>query len=301
MSSEDGLGRVAVIVLAVALLATACGSPGGGPDRGVRTGSSSRSVAVDGSKRQYRLYRPAGLAGPAALVLVYHGWTESVTTSERLRGWREAADRHRFVVAFPVGVDASFNAGGCCGIAQERRVDDVAAAHAIIDDVAGGVPVDRRRIYAAGFSNGGMLAYRLACESDRFAAVGAVAGAQLVDCAHRRSVSIMHIHGTADTVVPLGGPEERDGAGLPATRPVLREWRSVLRCAPERVVSRGDVRRSSARCPGGRDVELLTIRGWDHAWPTQAEGVDATETLWRFFARHPRSQPNLSGAGASRP
>lgn len=277
-----------VFVLGVALLATACGSSDATTDRTVASGSTSNSVAVDGTTRDYRLYRPAGLTGRAPLVLVYHGWMESVATTERQRGWREAADRHGFVVVFPDGVEESFNAGGCCGPAQERDVDDVAAAHAMIDDVARRLQVDRRRVYAAGFSNGGMMAYRLACESDRFAAVAPVAGAQLVDCVQRRPVSIMHIHGTADTVVPFEGPAGSDPARLPATRPILSEWRSRLGCAPAQVTTRGDLRRSSSRCPGGRNVDLVTIRGLDHVWPTRAEGLDATETLWRFFAGHRR-------------
>jgi poly(3-hydroxybutyrate) depolymerase len=131
-----------VFVLGVALLATACGSSDATADRTVASGSTSNAVAVDGMTRDYRLYRPAGLTGRAPLVLVYHGWMESVVTTERQRGWREAADRHGFVVVFPAGVEESFNAGGCCGSAQERRVDDVGAAHAMIEDVARRARVD---------------------------------------------------------------------------------------------------------------------------------------------------------------
>ena len=278
-----------VLVLGVALLAAGCGSSSDDAtvDRTAASGTSSRSVTVDGMTRGYRLYRPAGITGRAALVLVYHGWQQNVRWAERL-GWQQAADRHGFVVAFPVGLEVSFNAGACCGPAEARDVDDLTAAHAIIDDIARTTRLDRRRVYAAGFSNGGMMAYRLACESDRFAAVGPVAGAQLVDCAQRRPVSIMHIHGTADTVVPFEGAAGSDLARLPATRPVLSEWRSRLGCAPAQVTKRGDLRRSSSRCPGGRNVNLITIRGLDHVWPTRAEGLDATETLWRFFARHRR-------------
>lgn len=279
-------GRPALaFVLGVALLAVGCGSSDASADRPAASGTSSRSVEVDGTTREYRLYRPAGLTRRAPLVLVYHGWQQNVQWSQRL-GWQQAADRHGFVVAFPVGVDESFNAGNCCGPAQEAGVDDLTAAHTIIDDVAGRVPVDRRRVYAAGFSNGGMMAYRLACQSDRFAAVGPVAGVQAVDCPQPRPTSILHIHGTADTWVPFGGPEGSTDDDMPAVRPVLAEWRERMNCAPATVTSAGNVRRTASRCPGGRDVNLITIRGLDHEWPTRAEGVNATETLWRFFARH---------------
>ena len=276
-------------MLALALLAESCGSSDATTDRTAPPGSSSRPVTVNDTTRNYRLYRPEGITGPAPLVLVYHGWLESVAMTEEQRGWKQAADRHGFVVVFPEGVGESFNAGWCCGTAQSRGVDDVAAAHAMIDDVARTVRVDRRRIYAAGFSNGGMMAYRLACESDRFAAVGPVAGTQVVGCARRRPTSILHIHGAADTLVPLGGAEgSADEPGPPPIARVVDGWRSGMRCAPPSVTTTGALRTSESRCPGGRDVDLITIRGLDHVWPIRSMGLDATETVSRFFARHGR-------------
>lgn len=278
--------------VAAALLAAGCG---GSPDRadapsGVPSGPSIRSVEVGGRTREYLLHRPAGLTGRAPLVVVFHGWGEGAASAEQGGGWEEAAERHGFVVALPEGVEASFNAGSCCGAAQEEGVDDVALADAVVEDVSRSAAVDPDRVYAAGFSNGGMMAYRLACESDRFAAVGSVGGAEVRRCARpRRPVSILQVHGTADDVVPLDGSRDPDGIPVPAARPVLRAWRSRLRCGAPRTTAQGDVRRTTARCPGGREVGLLTLRGAGHLWPVRSDGLDATETLWRFFARHRRN------------
>ncbi|MDA0179522.1 hypothetical protein OJ997_04375 [Solirubrobacter phytolaccae] len=275
------------LLLCAALLATGCGSSRTASERSAATtstpGPSTHSVAVDGTTREYRLYRPAGLSRRAPLIVVYHGWPQTAEDAERGGGWTQAADRHGFVVAFPEGVEQSFNAGGCCGGAQSEGVDDVAAAHAIITDVSRRVGVDRRRIYATGFSNGAMMAYRLGCESDRFAAIGPVAGTQMVDCPDRRRVSVIHIHGTEDGIVPPDGD-----ADLPPIRRVISQWRSSLRCAPASVTTSGDLRRSRSRCPGGLDVDLFTLRGLDHEWATRSQGLDTTETLWAFFARHRR-------------
>ncbi|HEU5102432.1 MAG TPA: PHB depolymerase family esterase [Roseiflexaceae bacterium] len=248
-------------------------------------GSSARSLPVGDLIRNYRVYRPQGITAPAPLVLVFHGYGGSAAMTERQRGWNQAADRHGFVVIYPDGIEQGFNGGRCCGNAAERGVDDVAAAHAMIDEVTRIVPVDVSRIYAAGFSNGAVMTYRLACESDRFAAVGPVAGLQLVDCATPRPTSILHIHGTADTTISVGGAPNFQAAPI---NEVLAEWRTNLACAPATETRTGNLRTSTASCPDNRDIDLITIDGLGHSWPTQADGLDATETLWRFFARHQR-------------
>ena len=207
---------------------------------------------------------------------------------EQSFGWDEEADRNAFVVVYPDGRIHCSNAGTCCGTSVETGVDDVAAAEAMIDDVSAAIAVDPDRVYVTGFSNGGMMSYRLACESARFAAIAPVAGTQLVDCTDRSTASVLHIHGPADTVVPAGGSD----ADPVCTRP----------------------RRSRRSCPAGATSWLLTgHRGnrWQnhhlrrnlsgrarrrlhqrrrlhHAWPTETDGLDATGTIWQFFADHRR-------------
>ena len=62
-------------------------------------------------------------------------------------------------------------------------------------------------MYATGISNGGMMAYTLACDADMFAAIGAESATQLEDCATPHPPSVMHIHGTADRFIHYdGGP-----------------------------------------------------------------------------------------------
>ena len=102
----------------------------------------------------------------------------------------------------------SFNAGLCCGEAVVHEVDDVAFLEDVVADLR------RRgagRISVVGFSNGGMMAYTLACRTDVFAAVAPVAATMLADCADPSPVSVFHLHGSADTSVRLDG-EPGEGA-----------------------------------------------------------------------------------------
>ena len=105
----------------------------------------------------------------------------------------------------------TWNAGGFQG--KEGKPDDVAFIAKVLDDLATVVNVDPKRVYVTGMSNGGMMCYRLAAElSDRIAAIAPVAGTMAIDNYHpKRPVPVMHFHGTADKLVPFGGP----GSGTP--------------------------------------------------------------------------------------
>jgi polyhydroxybutyrate depolymerase len=278
------LGWVGAILLVVS-----CSASGPEPsDGGIAEGSSAHSLKVGDLTREYRVYRPASITDPAPLVLVFHGFGGNAAMIQEQLGWDQAADRHGFVVVYPEGIEQAFNAGTCCGNAADSKVDDVAATHAMVDEVARTVPIDTDRLYAAGFSNGGMMSYRLACESDRFAAVGPVAGPQLVDCAEQRPISVMHIHGTADTVVSAEGNQSSTGIQVPPVKDVVADWRTSMACKPATETTAGNVRTSAAACPAGRNVDLIIIEGFGHDWPTSDDGLDATETLWQFFASHSR-------------
>ncbi len=186
---------------------------------------------------------------------------------------------------FPVGTSVhTLHAGGCCGRPARDGVDDVAFITAAVDDIAGGVGIDPARVYATGISNGGMMAYALACHTGRFAAIGPDSATQL-QCPDPHPTSVAHIHGTGDRLIRYDGGR---GAGVahidgPPVPDVNAFWRGVDHCAPPASSTDGPVTTSTADCADGRAVVLVTVDGGGHEWPGFA-----TETLWRFFAEHPR-------------
>ncbi|GIG89267.1 hypothetical protein Pen02_42030 [Plantactinospora endophytica] len=294
---------------------TAAPTPGPGIPA-VAVGSSARSVTVGGRERTYRLYRPAtlSLSAPVPLVVMLHGALGNGRQAETAYGWNSAADRYGFLVAYPDGLRRSWAVSSdCCGPPARDGIDDVAFVSATVAAISAALPVDPARVYAAGMSNGGMLAYQLACRTTVFAAIGVVAGTLLGQCPSPAPISVIHVHGTADDVVPYDGrpgkldnggtgplPVKIDGGPVPDQ---IDRWREIARCAAPKVRTVGPVSTSAARCPGGRDVELITIAGAGHQWPggapqTAAErllGLDppatalaATESIWRFFSTHAR-------------
>ena len=247
---------LAVLSLAAALVAPAS----------ARSGVTVEHVTVDGLDRTYRVFVPPGLpaARPVPVLLGFHGAGGTAAQFERSAGFDALAARDGFVAVYPDGVRRRWNAGGCCTYLDPSPADDVRFVDAILAAVRRRVRIDPRRVYAAGHSNGGMMAYRLACErSGRFAAVGAGGAVLVTDpCRPARPVAIEAVHGLADPLVPYagGGPFPRS---VPAT---VRFWSERDGCRRTKVRRNGAVLRVfHTGCRAHTAVELATIAGAGHA------------------------------------
>lgn len=310
-SSPSGHRRRRALVAAAAavtlVLAAGCGArePRRAERAGLPDGRSSQTIAVGGANRTFHVYRPAGLTGPAPLVVMLHGGFGSGRQAERSYGWNARADAGRFVVAYPDGLRRAWSVGGgCCGKPGEQGVDDVAFITAMVGFLQRETAIDPKRIYATGISNGGFMSYRLACETTLFAAIGPDAATQLGDCPEPKPISVIHIHGKADTSVRYdgrrgNGPARVDGPAVPE---VNKTWRDIGECGKPKVTASGPVTTSTAACPDRRAVTLVTIDGAGHQWPGSTQtriqrlvgsdppsaALDATRTIWRFFSAHPK-------------
>jgi polyhydroxybutyrate depolymerase len=221
----------------------------------------------------------------APLVVMLHGYSASAELIEKHYGWDEVADSGKFVVAYPDGLSQAWNANGqgCCGRPGREGVHDVAFITAAVADIVKHVGIDPARVYVAGMSNGGDMSYTLACSTDIFAAVGAVAGLVLSPCRSPHPLSVIHVHGTADELVPYGGGWGFGNVNGPSVPEMNAFWRGVDRCGAPTVVTNGPLTTSTAGCPDNRGVVLITIDQGGHDWPPFA-----AQTLWQFFAAHPR-------------
>lgn len=276
-----------------------------------------RRVTVGGRTRSYVVHVPAGHDSerPAPVVLALHGATMTGPMLAWFTALNAKADQAGFLAVYPDGTGSRssyfWNAGGCCGPAGRDGVDDVGFVRALLDDLAGAYRVDPRRVYAAGLSNGAMMAYRLACElSDRVAAVACVAGTMTAaECRPGRPVSVLHVHGTDDEYAPFAGgrgPKSVTGFPYRSVEETVRIWVQADGCSGEPEVEELPDRASDGTrvvrktyCGGrdGTEVALVVVEGGGHTWPgrvlaTRALGkatrnVAANDLIWEFFERHP--------------
>ncbi|MCH9682702.1 MAG: hypothetical protein K0V04_14800 [Deltaproteobacteria bacterium] len=255
----------------------------------------------DGLDRELLVYVPPGYdhRAPMPVVLAFHGYTNTPAQQEDWSMLSQTAADEGFVLVYPRGTGAlpGWNAGDCC-LGTGSRVDDVGFTAAILDWLESELCIDTQRVFATGFSNGGFLSHRLACElSDRIAAIAPVAGVMGIDdCAPARPMPVLHMHGTSDFVVPYIGSI---GLGFESVADTIAGWVDRNGCQGDPVSSyaRGDAScERYERCDAGVEVELCTIEGGGHTWPGGAnipgagvtsQDLSANERMWAFFMAHP--------------
>jgi polyhydroxybutyrate depolymerase len=279
--------------------------------------SSGQVRTADGRARRYRLYVPTSVTGneTAPLLIALHGGLGSGEQFAANSGFDGLAEANGFFVVYPDGIGArpdgtgaqTWNGGFCCGPAARQQVDDVGFIRQLIDELEGQLPIDEERVVVAGHSNGAIMAYRLACElADRIAAIGVQAGNLGVDeCRPSAPVSVLHLHGTNDTNVPIEG-----GAGSGIAGVVFRPARAAVEAlaaadgcetSPAEGASPSNIDLSVTTwvgCSGGAMVRFVTVAGASHAWmgrPSRSAAaagfvgepypdLDASRAIWSFFA-----------------
>ena len=269
--------------------------------------------------RSFEFHVPAGLplAPPPPLVLAFHGGGADGKAMRLLSNLDARADREGWVVAYPDGLDGNWNDGRDAPAirAQRDRVDDVGLAAALVDHLVAAAGIDRARVFATGFSNGGMLCHRLAVERpDLVAAIAPVSGPMPAPLARRRAslpVPVLMVHGTADPIVPYDGGAvmgDADRGRVASLEETAAYWRQANRCQPEAILEdlvppgpsdRTEVRQATWRPADdeGAEVVAVTVEGGGHTWPggrqyqpervigVMARAVQASDLIAAFFSR----------------
>lgn len=280
-------------------------------------GTGLHQIDVGALTREYVLHVPqrrpmnsSGMVLPYSLVLVLHGSSASGGDIEATTNMDSVSEANRVVVAYPNGVAGAgglfptdWNAGSCCGAAGRENIDDVAFINEVIGELEAKLPIDRRRIYVAGFSDGGRMAYRLACElSAQIAAIGVVSGSLREDsCAPARPVAVIAIHGTDDSIVPYDEgsdtPPVAAMSGVAATLPPsVQFWISQNGCTGGTVApySPHVEMTTFPTCTNGAGVAFYSVEGGAHGWPVLTDPASddpdqtfsATSVIVDFFRHH---------------
>jgi polyhydroxybutyrate depolymerase len=279
--------------LAMTFVLVACGS------------SSDNTESPDAGGPRNRIFggdRPAELKTPATLtegkqyplLVVLHGFGANGFVQTAYFGVGGLPAEDKVLLIAPDGtVDANgkqfWNADSACCDFGNKNPDDVAYIGGLIDDISDEWPVDKNQVYILGHSNGGYMAYRMACErADAIAAIASLAGnasSTPSACTPSQHVNVAHLHGTADSTVPYSG-----------ATPSVEQWAAKNGCGTTRTETTAiDIDNNvagaethvqpTAGCPDNGAVELWTMEGSSHIPVMNA--MFAT-TMLDWFTAHKR-------------
>jgi len=266
-------------------------------------------IEENGVGREYILY-PSTLESSdtsLALVINFHGYGDCANAYAEdignFYGLNNLADDKGFLIAYPQALirekgDPYWEPGD---VGPDIAINDVMFAQRLVSDVATKLQVEIEKTFAVGFSNGGMMAYDLACTAaDVFDSVAIMSGVRLDGvCEESISKSVLHFHGSDDSVIPL------DGSGdFPSVYSSIDFWVEQNQI-PEgseisSVLNGGDV--TLERHVGGREgteVNLYVIntefdKPAGHSWfSAQIEGRTPNQIIWEFFSDSTSSSPSL--------
>lgn len=305
--------RLLVLAAILALFATGMASCGRAetirepkddcsPARSLPTGSSQRTIESGGQHRSYLVRVPPSYDGSTKtpMVLLFHGLGGSPQAVIDTTSMGELADKGDTILVAPLARGRVTEWDFRTPISDPTS--DLAFVRDLVKELKADACVDSSRVYAAGFSNGSVLALALACDgTTKFAAYGAVSGPYWSDsCRNSPPASIIYFHGLRDKVVPYGGAETVIGP-LPPVNDVMASWAAHDSCpaASATTTVAQHVRHYTwSKCKDGSGVNVYVVDNGGHRWPggtpvpsgrvsgVMTQEIDASTLIWRFFERH---------------
>jgi polyhydroxybutyrate depolymerase len=282
----------------------------------IAAGAHAGEVVVDAGRGPLTVSVPTSYDPkvPTPLVLSLHGYNGSAESQEVRMPLMPHVDGYGFLYVLPEGTldcagNRFWNATDACCDFGGTGVDDAGYLLALIDEIKVQLNVDDRRVYVVGWSNGGFMSYRMACEhAGTVAAIASLAGATYLDptlCSPAEPVHVLQIHGTLDPVTPYEGgcatfegfcfpPGPYCGPGAVQT---VETWATYAGCSldaetePNLDLVAGlpgaetTVIRYASGCQPGGSSELWSIQGGLHG---PALTLDATRLIIEHLLAHPK-------------
>lgn len=268
------------------------------------------SIPFGGYDRTFLVHLPTGYTGTTdlPLIIAMHGGFGNAYNMQNQSQLSVKADAENFIVVYPEGLEggglgiSSWNAGWCCGWASNNNIDDVGFINALLDTLIVQYSIDTSRIYATGMSNGGFMAYRLACElSDRIAAIAPVAASMsMTTCTPQRPVPIISFHSYLDTNVPYDGGVGSGTSGHynSPQDSILNAWSAMNACSTtnDTVINNSQfLHRKWSNCDCETEIEQYVTQDGGHSWPGGNQTVfgdpvsnfiNANDLMWPFFQQY---------------
>ncbi len=279
------------------------------------------SIVHQTYQRKFMVHLPPNFTNTTqrALVVNLHGGSGNMVSAQGFSQMNPVADENNFVVAWPQGYGVALPgfswADGRNTSADQAGIDDVGFIDKLIDTLINRYNINSNKIYICGFSNGGFMVQRLACQlTGRFAAMASL-GSSMDTVLHQncnpvKPVPIAFFNGTADPAMPYTGGPMQNPQVIPVV-PVdttVQFWVTHNNCQtalavvdiPDTFTTDNSTAQlyNYTNCDCNADVAFYKLIDGGHTWPgvyvpSQAgvlgntnRDINASIALWDFFNAH---------------
>ncbi|HEU5001502.1 MAG TPA: hypothetical protein VFW71_01820 [Actinomycetota bacterium] len=260
--------------------------------------SVTNTVSVGSTQRNYVEFFSQALNAKVPALVVLMGGNASVAQEESRDGLFPYVYAQQAVLVYPLDYRESWNAGACCGAAEAQGVDDLGFIQQVVHSLQGQPNIGP--IYLIGYSNGGKMAYDVACKDpglvSSFAVIAAV---PVVGCPNGAPISLLDIDGTRDplTAFDESSPQHSaNGFREASTTAEVHAWAKRNGCTgqPGSTTIGTVVLTTWATCANGTAVELAGYQGGMHEWPGPVgASPSAASLMWNFFTQ-PHAGPSAA-------
>ena len=261
-------------------------------------------VERDGINREFYIYTPSSYTefiSPVPVLISLHGGGDYAEYNMQYSGFKEQADLDTFILIYPQG--SFYEEKATTGWnTEDVNSSDVTFIKSIIDWVNQNYNTQPSEVYVSGFSNGGFMAYHLACNlSADIAAIAPVAGLMgnytYDTCNPIHPTPLVHIHGQLDDSISIFGGDYykplEDNANTSGT---ISYWKDFNQCAnfiEENIIVNGvniGTQNKWTDCSNGADVNYWILFNRGHEWDEgdKGESVDfnTSQTIWNFLKKY---------------
>lgn len=267
-----------------------------------------KEIVLQGYERSYTIVLPSNYNQlqkyPAIIAL--HGGGGSGQQCEKSYALTNWANKNGYIMVYPDGVKKkgliklrTWNAGTCCGNASENNVNDVEFISLILDDLVKNYFSDSEKIFVVGMSNGGMMAYKLACEiPNKIRGIAVVSGTMVTNKIYNNliPVPILHIHSINDKRVPVKGGKGVSDYYFPSVDSVLSIWKKINKCDENNKQILKGIDFTNYKWyndKGDLMIDYYLTEDGGHSWPQGKKGsifsdkpaisINANDLIFYFF------------------
>lgn len=245
-----------------------------GSKKGLYIKGQGKSYTQNINGREFIVYIPQKTppAGQRTALIALHGGFGHAAHLQNYAGLDAVADHYGALVVYIDGTKVAgalpdkfkgWNAGGCCGQPETKKIDDIGLITSVIENLKTQYGVDPRRIYGTGHSNGAMMTQRIMCETNLYQSAVTYAGTLQMDlksCPNAQGKIITNIHGSEDENLPVNGGHTKKGINKKTNYKSQANTKSVFEAS-------------------GAQYNLILLQGADHSPETINEKLWETQNI----------------------